>query len=76
MKTICAWCGVTMKEGSGEAVSHGLCVDCEKVEERKIDSALLSKGWHALCLGCGHVFFKEGLKAQYCRPECEMGHLR
>jgi len=29
LKTLCAWCGVTIKDGI-EPVSHGICGECEK----------------------------------------------
>ncbi len=30
MKTICAWCGITLEdeEGSSGLVSHGICIQC------------------------------------------------
>jgi len=28
MKTVCAWCGRVLKEGSGEKVSHVICSEC------------------------------------------------
>ena len=32
MKTVCAWCGVIVKEGPEEFISHGICERCrEKV---------------------------------------------
>ena len=27
MKTVCAWCGLVLKDGT-EPVSHGICVKC------------------------------------------------
>lgn len=72
-KIACGWCGVTMKEGSEEVVSHGICVDCEKVENRKADALLIADGSHKLCLNCGNAFKKDS-NAQYCRSECETAH--
>ena len=33
MKTVCAYCGITIKEGNPSLpVSHGMCPPCEKRE--------------------------------------------
>jgi len=75
-KTECAWCGVHMRGNpEAERVTHSICSVCEAVENRKIDATLISDGSHKLCLNCGHAF-ERAENAQYCRPECEMGHLR
>jgi len=28
LKTVCAWCGRTLKEGPAYPVSHGICPEC------------------------------------------------
>ena len=28
IKVLCAWCGVTIREGTGPRVSHGICPSC------------------------------------------------
>ena len=34
MKCICAWCGVTIWDGGGDEVTHGMCASCmEKMEK-------------------------------------------
>lgn len=37
MRVVCAWCGLLMKEGSKDAVSHGICKPCEASLQLKFD---------------------------------------
>ena len=42
LKLVCAWCGVTIREGNAEAdVSHGICASCF---EREMDNLNNAKG--------------------------------
>ena len=38
MKLVCAWCGVTIREGDDKAdVSHGICASCFEREVDKLN---------------------------------------
>lgn len=39
MKVVCAWCGLEIKAGTGNDVSHGICSACEKEFNRQIKEA-------------------------------------
>ena len=46
MKTVCAWCGAIIKEGTGnpnEPVSHGMCDTCANQPEEERDEMLMRR---------------------------------
>lgn len=45
LRTICAWCSVTMREGPLAPVSHGCCEACS---DTLVNEALLRKGLEAI----------------------------
>lgn len=75
MKRVCAWCGRVLEDGPPHPVSHGICEECAKQIQERLEMSISEQQplYLGKCRHCGARVYEMGtgdLKASGGDPLC------